>query len=79
MAFIDSDEFIDTPGNEALHEVLESFEDDETVGALGVNWRMHSSAGLLTRPDSTRKAFMVCEPTKYQNPLGRAQTTLTSN
>jgi len=61
IAFIDSGEFIDTPGNETLREGLESFEDDESFGALGINWRMHSSAGLLTHPDSTRKAFTVCE------------------
>jgi hypothetical protein len=36
MAFIDGDEFLDTPGNETLLEVLASFEDDESIGALGV-------------------------------------------
>jgi hypothetical protein len=37
IAFIDADEFFETPGNETLREVLETFEDDEKVGALGVN------------------------------------------
>lgn len=36
MAFIDSDEFFDTPGSESLSGVLRSFEDDWSVGALGV-------------------------------------------
>lgn len=36
MAFIDADEYFDTPGDETLAEVLESFADDEEVGALGV-------------------------------------------
>jgi hypothetical protein len=36
MAFIDSDEFLETPGNETMRQVLRSFEKDETVGALGV-------------------------------------------
>jgi hypothetical protein len=71
MAFIDSDEFIDTPGNETLHEVLESFENDESVGALGVNWRMHSSTGLLTRPDSTRKAFIVIKADEIPESIGK--------
>jgi len=38
MAFIDSDEFLGTPGNETLLEVLKSFEEDESIGALGVKY-----------------------------------------
>lgn len=36
IAFLDGDEFLETPGKETLKQVLESFEDDELVGALGV-------------------------------------------
>jgi hypothetical protein len=36
MAFIDGDEYLGTPGKETLLEVLASFEDDESIGALGV-------------------------------------------
>ncbi len=36
IAFFDGDEFLETPGNESFQEVLESFEKNETVGALGV-------------------------------------------
>ena len=36
MAFIDGDEFLETPGPETLGEVLKTFEDDESVGALGI-------------------------------------------
>ncbi|KAE8450315.1 hypothetical protein EG329_006743 [Mollisiaceae sp. DMI_Dod_QoI] len=60
IAFLDGDEFLETPGNETLNEVLESFVDDDTVGALGVNWRMHSSSGLLKRPESVRQSFVHC-------------------
>ena len=37
IAFFDVDEFLDLPGNETLREVLESFDQDESVGALGVS------------------------------------------
>lgn len=67
MAFLDADEFLETPGEENLAEVLESFEDEETVGALGVNWKIHSSAGLLKRPESARKAFTSCLQDKCAN------------
>ncbi|KAL2069136.1 hypothetical protein VTL71DRAFT_15474 [Oculimacula yallundae] len=60
IAFIDGDEFLETPGKETLGEVLKSFEDDDTVGAIGINWRMHSSSGLKTRPESVRKSFTSC-------------------
>jgi hypothetical protein len=60
MAFFDGDEYLETTTNETLHEILEEFEDDITVGALAVNWRMHSSSGVLRRPQSARKAFVEC-------------------
>ncbi|KAI9744335.1 MAG: hypothetical protein M1818_002487 [Claussenomyces sp. TS43310] len=60
MAFVDTDEFFDTPGNETLHEFLRTFEHNETVGAIAINWRVHTSAGLLHRPESNRKSFDAC-------------------
>ncbi len=36
IAFLDGDEFLETPGPESLTEILESFEGNDTVGALGV-------------------------------------------
>lgn len=36
MAFLDADEFLDTPGDENLRQILGSFEHDEKVGSLGV-------------------------------------------
>lgn len=60
IAFLDGDEFLETPGDETLGEILQELERNETVGALAVNWKMHSSSGLLTRPASTRKVFVHC-------------------
>jgi hypothetical protein len=40
MAFIDGDEFLETPGNETLKQVLQTFEKDESVGALGVKYNL---------------------------------------
>ncbi len=36
IAFIDVDEFLETPGKETLGEVLKTFEGNDTVGAVGV-------------------------------------------
>ncbi|TVY20321.1 hypothetical protein LARI1_G002097 [Lachnellula arida] len=61
MAFIDADEFIEmTAGNETLQDLLREFEKHEDIGALAMNWRMHTSSGLKTRPESARKAFVEC-------------------
>lgn len=60
MAFIDSDEFFETPGNETLRQILTKFNANPKVGALGVNWQMHTSSGLLKRPESARKSFVHC-------------------
>ncbi|CZR51555.1 uncharacterized protein PAC_01432 [Phialocephala subalpina] len=57
IAFLDADEYIETPGTETFREVLESFEHNSTVGALGTNWKVHPSSGVKTRPLSARKAF----------------------
>jgi len=60
MAFIDSDEFFETPGNETLRQILTKLDANPKVGALGVNWQMHTSSGLLKRPKSARKSFVHC-------------------
>jgi hypothetical protein len=60
MGFVDTDEFFDTPGPESLPEILKSYEANASVGALGVNWRTHTSNGLLKRPLSNRKSFTTC-------------------
>lgn len=61
MAFIDVDEFLEaTSTNETVNDVLKSFDQDDLVGALGVNWKTHTSNGLLKRPESCRKAFTSC-------------------
>ncbi|TAQ88182.1 hypothetical protein B7494_g3482 [Chlorociboria aeruginascens] len=60
MAFIDADEYLEMTGPETLIEMLRRIALDPEVGALGVSWETHSSAGQLTRPPSTRKAFTDC-------------------
>ncbi|KAF7870635.1 hypothetical protein EAF04_004379 [Stromatinia cepivora] len=60
MAFIDADEYLEMTGKENLVQFLESFEEDENVGAIYVSWMTHSSAGLLSRAKSVRKAYIDC-------------------
>lgn len=60
MAFIDADEFFEVRGNTTLQSILREHDADPTIGAFAVNWRIHTSAGLLTRPPSARKAFTAC-------------------
>ncbi|RDL37284.1 uncharacterized protein BP5553_04717 [Venustampulla echinocandica] len=61
IAYIDTDEFLEiTAPNETLVSILKGFDPDKTVGALGVNWKTHTSAGILTRPESARKSFTTC-------------------
>ncbi|KAK6079285.1 integral membrane protein [Seiridium cupressi] len=62
LAFIDADEFFDTPGGESYESVLRDLEVNRghDVGALGVNWQMHTSNGQLHRAPSVRKAYTQC-------------------
>ncbi len=61
MGFLDPDEFLEMTGGETLSDFLHGWARNDTVGAVGVNWLVHSSAGLLTRPvDGPRKAFNRC-------------------
>jgi hypothetical protein len=60
IGFLDADEFLQVRGNETLQRVLGAHDADDEVGAFAVNWVIHSSAGLLQRPDSARKGFVRC-------------------
>jgi hypothetical protein len=71
MAFIDADEFFEVKGNETLQSILREFDNDPKVAALGVNWEIHTSSGLLKRPQSARKAFTTCiEDADPNHPIG---------
>ena len=61
MGFLDPDEFLEMTGNETLSGFLHDWARNDTVGAIGVSWLVHSSAGLLTRPaEGPRKSFNRC-------------------
>ena len=60
MGFVDVDEYFEVHNNETLEGILREFEEQDSVGALGVNWRTNTSSGLLTRPESVRDSFVVC-------------------
>ncbi|KAB8294784.1 hypothetical protein EYC80_006746 [Monilinia laxa] len=60
MAFLDADEYLEMTGKEDLNQFLEKFENDKRVGAVYPSWMTHSSAGLLKRPKSVRKAYIDC-------------------
>lgn len=61
IAFIDADEFFDTPNNETIEEILRDLEETQPkAGALGVNWQMHSSNHQLYHAESVRKTFLEC-------------------
>lgn len=60
LGYFDADEFIGTYTNETLADILRPFESDPKVGALGINWQTHTSAGYLTRQDSVREAYTEC-------------------
>ncbi|KAJ3167183.1 hypothetical protein HDU88_002520 [Geranomyces variabilis] len=63
IAYIDADEYFEmTSSKETFTDFLKSFEPNESVGAVGINWQMHNSNGLLKRPASARKAFTSCIP-----------------
>lgn len=45
---------------ETLESILRGLEPLPHVGALGVNWQMHTSNGRLTRTESVRAAYTEC-------------------
>ena len=68
MGFPDADEFLEMTGGETLSDFLRDWARNDSVGAVGVNWLVHSSAGLLTRAvDGPRKAFNRCIVDDPQN------------
>ncbi|OBT56774.1 hypothetical protein VE04_03731 [Pseudogymnoascus sp. 24MN13] len=67
MAFLDADEFLETRGKDTLHGILKELDSDEKIGALAINWQIHTSSGLLKRPASSRKSFVTCIE-NYDNP-----------
>lgn len=61
IGYLDVDEYIEvTSKDETLRSFLQSFEAHPRVGAVVMNWYIHTSSGQLTRPNSTRKAFVTC-------------------
>lgn len=60
MGFIDVDEFYGIRTTETMENILRELETHNDIGALGVNWKLHTSAGLLERPVTARKGFDVC-------------------
>lgn len=61
IAYIDADEFLDTPGGETIESILRGFETERPeVGALGVNWEMHTSSHQRYHADSVRKTYLEC-------------------
>jgi hypothetical protein len=60
MAYFDVDEYLEVKAPETLKGILQEFEANSTIGSVAVNWRVHTSAGLLHRPESVRKSFDVC-------------------
>lgn len=60
MGFLDVHEFLETRGAHTLRSILADLSHRPAVGALAINLRIHSSAGLLARPESCRKAFTKC-------------------
>ncbi|KAJ3148436.1 hypothetical protein HDU89_004767 [Geranomyces variabilis] len=69
LAFIDANEFFEfKPANTTttLESLLRGFDNDTAVGAIGVNWQVHTStsstSGLAKRPalTSRRKTYTTC-------------------
>ncbi|KFZ11323.1 hypothetical protein V502_07602 [Pseudogymnoascus sp. VKM F-4520 (FW-2644)] len=61
MAFVDADEFFETlREGETLLTILQELYPITTIGALGVNWRLHSSSGIIHKASSVRKSFTSC-------------------
>jgi Glycosyltransferase family 92 len=63
MGFFDTDEFLEvtdpSPYN-TLKTILTTFAQNDTIGALAVQWLVHTSAGHKERQESNRASFDVC-------------------
>ncbi|CAN8101696.1 unnamed protein product [Discula destructiva] len=61
IAFIDADEFLDTPGGDTIETILRDLETGRSdVGALGVNWAMHTSSNQILHTEPARKMYLEC-------------------
>ena len=60
LAFIDADEMFEMTEGQSFLKLLRELDRDVAVGALGVNWRTHTSSHLLSRPNSSRHSFTTC-------------------
>lgn len=61
IAFIDADEYFDTVGTEKIEDILHELEATRPdVGALGVNWEMHTSSHLRYHVDNVRQSYLEC-------------------
>lgn len=61
MGFLDADEFLEMRREVTLVDWLQQWENNDTVGALSVNWITHNSGGQQKRPQNdTRKGFGRC-------------------
>ncbi|KAI4087763.1 MAG: hypothetical protein LQ344_006582 [Seirophora lacunosa] len=66
IGYLDADEYLEMTGNETLVDFLHTFDrnttDQKPIGAVGVQWRTHTSSGLEKRPPDggCRKAFTEC-------------------
>ncbi|KAL8669307.1 MAG: hypothetical protein Q9168_006096, partial [Polycauliona sp. 1 TL-2023] len=66
IGYFDADEYLEMTGKETLVEFLRSFDRNLTentpIGAVGVQWRTHTSSGLQKKPPvgDCRKSFTEC-------------------
>ncbi|KAL8743539.1 MAG: hypothetical protein Q9190_004120 [Brigantiaea leucoxantha] len=61
LGFFDADEYLEMTGGETLVEFLRTFGSNGFIGAVGVNWKTHTSSALLERPsEGCRKSFTTC-------------------
>jgi hypothetical protein len=60
IAFFDVDEFLEQVTEVTLKEKLQELEKDDTVGAIGINWRMHTSSNIVNHQEDNRKSFLEC-------------------
>jgi hypothetical protein len=61
IGYFDCDEYLEViRPEETLVGILKEMELENWIGALAVNWKIHTSAGLKNRAASIRAAFNMC-------------------
>jgi Glycosyl transferase family 2 len=63
MGFIDTDEYLeitDPDPNVTLKTILTTLAQNNTIGALAINWLVHTSAGHKQRQESNRASYNDC-------------------